>query len=578
MECKLVLIMTLFLITAVIISGNISASFTITGKRIGNASVTGDVTQQASLKIVLDANPPNITLVEPKNKTYNYKKISLNFSIVDDLSPVNKVWYTVNNGTTNTTITENTTINLNDKASYTIILYANDSLGQLNSTRVTFFINESYGWTITSDKYSFNDDSYNNDSSQNYTAWYENMGKEYMQNISGFTLEIPNYGKIVFNTPLNISRWLDDLDDNSNINNNTILINSTNLPEFNMSATLYLYSLNFTNPRMLRDGVVCPSTICTQQSYSGGSLIVNVTGFSEYQADETPSEGGGSDDSGTGGVSESGGVTTVITLDEISVDKQMINIKLKQGETTTIKKIITNKLDRNLIVEIKTSSLSDFVIISNEKIKLTPKESKEVIFEITIKPDTTPNLYQGELIITTEKTQEKIPITIEVESTKSLFDIDVTIPTQSLRVLPGQELIANINLFNIGAPKGVDVLINYDIRSYEGKSIYQSSESVGIETRTSLSKNFQIPEDADFGDYILYVKVTYDGEVASASTWFSIGKKPLENITIVLYLIIAILMVMILIVLYEIQKIKKYLKHHYKVNDSMLSGEITIKK
>jgi len=121
-------------------------------------------------------------------------------------------------------------------------------------------------------------------------------------------------------------------------------------------------------------------------------------------------------------------------------------------------------------------------------------------------------------------------------------------------------------------------LINYDIRSYEGKSIYQSSESVGIETRTSLSKNFQIPEDADFGDYILYIKVTYDGEVASASTWFSIGKKPLENITIVLYLIIAILMVMILIVLYEIQKIKKYLKHHYKVNDSMLSGEITIKK
>ena len=166
MECKLVLIMTLFLITAVIISGNISASFTITGKRIGNASVTGDVTQQASLKIVLDANPPNITLVEPKNKTYNYKKISLNFSIVDDLSPVNKVWYTVNNGTTNTTITENTTINLNDKASYTIILYANDSLGQLNSTRVTFFINESYGWTITSDKYSFNDDSYNNDTQE----------------------------------------------------------------------------------------------------------------------------------------------------------------------------------------------------------------------------------------------------------------------------------------------------------------------------------------------------------------------------------------------------------------------------
>ena len=51
---------------------------------------------------------------------------------------------------------------------------------------------------------------------------------------------------------------------------------------------MIISNLTFTNPRILRDNEVCPSDICTMESYDDGNLTLNVTGFSEYSAEETP--------------------------------------------------------------------------------------------------------------------------------------------------------------------------------------------------------------------------------------------------------------------------------------------------
>jgi len=51
-----------------------------------------------------------------------------------------------------------------------------------------------------------------------------------------------------------------------------------------------LYNLTFNNPRILRNGEICPSTICTKESYLERTLKFNVTQFSVYSAEETPPE------------------------------------------------------------------------------------------------------------------------------------------------------------------------------------------------------------------------------------------------------------------------------------------------
>jgi len=48
-----------------------------------------------------------------------------------------------------------------------------------------------------------------------------------------------------------------------------------------------LYGLTFTNPKPIRDGQSCPPNICSEISYSGGTYIYSVTGFTTYSSAET---------------------------------------------------------------------------------------------------------------------------------------------------------------------------------------------------------------------------------------------------------------------------------------------------
>ena len=61
-------------------------------------------------------------------------------------------------------------------------------------------------------------------------------------------------------------------------------INSVSLPELNVPATLTLYHLTFTSPKVMRDGVECAT--CTVVSYANNTLVIDVTGFSTYEVVE----------------------------------------------------------------------------------------------------------------------------------------------------------------------------------------------------------------------------------------------------------------------------------------------------
>ena len=50
-------------------------------------------------------------------------------------------------------------------------------------------------------------------------------------------------------------------------------------------------------------------------------------------------------------------------------------------------------------------------------------------------------------------------------------------------------------------------------------------ETVAVETQTSFIKEFKIPPDAKYGAYMIYIKTTYNENVASASAWFEVSRK-----------------------------------------------------
>ena len=79
----------------------------------------------------IDTTPPSITIVSPANTTYNNRTVLVNISAPGASS----IWYNWNG--TNTTYTTPVNVTFAEGAN-TIIAYANDSVGNFNSTNVTF--------------------------------------------------------------------------------------------------------------------------------------------------------------------------------------------------------------------------------------------------------------------------------------------------------------------------------------------------------------------------------------------------------------------------------------------------------
>ncbi len=242
-----------------------------------------------NITINTDTTPPTILLESPINTTYNVNHIPLSYSVSEDISSINTIFYTINNN--NITITENIILVLGE-GTHTLVLYANNSIGLLNSTKVTFSIN-------SSEKYNVEIPSGFEIIGFNSSLNIKNLTKSQQENIENFIIQFPNYGKIKFKDSINLSTngrfaALINLTAHMSINYSKIMVDSFNLLNFNKSATLTIYNLTYVSPKVLMDNRNCPAIICTNLNYSNNALEFDVSHFTEYSAAEGSSAGSAS--------------------------------------------------------------------------------------------------------------------------------------------------------------------------------------------------------------------------------------------------------------------------------------------
>lgn len=112
----------------------------------------------------------------------------------------------------------------------------------------------------------------------------------------------------------------------------------------------------------------------------------------------------------------------------------------------------------------------------------------------------------------------------------SLFDIRVTIPEAYKKISPGDELLTNIKLVNLGGAGRVDVFLEYFITDSEQKTILKNTETVAIETQTNLVRIFDLPSNLKPGTYQFYAKIIYgDGKEALANHSFEVIIRQKDN-------------------------------------------------
>ncbi len=112
------------------------------------------------------------------------------------------------------------------------------------------------------------------------TTDYNNLAA--FDNISNAILEIVGFGRITWLNTINITGA--DLNKNINISQNNIGLFPENLHRtLNTSANITIYNVqSLVSPRILRNNVTCPESICTLISYNGTAITFNVTSFSNH--------------------------------------------------------------------------------------------------------------------------------------------------------------------------------------------------------------------------------------------------------------------------------------------------------
>ncbi len=108
-----------------------------------------------------------------------------------------------------------------------------------------------------------------------------------------------------------------------------------------------------------------------------------------------------------------------------------------------------------------------------------------------------------------------IPITIQ-----AVPEIQTTGAGLISKIAPGEFLPLSVKLLNFGNRNKVDVVISYQITTLEGKVIYNSEETVAVETTANFIKTIQLPFETIPGRYLAKSSIVYQDQVMPATTEF----------------------------------------------------------
>lgn len=279
--------------------------------------------------------------------------------------------------------------------------------------------------------------------------------------------------------------------------------------------------------------------------------------------------------------SSSGGSSGPRAVYDFSVFPDAIKVLLKPGDTLFRDVIVKNIGNRQLDIILDTT-LDNFISLTDYSLLLKPGEEKAITAALSSALSTSPGIYSGTITLSAGRIIRKVLAVIEVKQLKPLFDIKVElVRNYSIPVYPGQEVEADIIMYNIGDLKPVDVNLFYSIRNLAGEDIAIKDETLAVNEQQQIRRSLVIPNDIQPGNYLFYGKIIYDNNAqASSSSLIKIipapVQQPARDYTIYIYSSITILL-LILIILVSINLYRKRKPSRYDSYSSFLRKEMAIR-
>jgi len=269
------------------------------------------------------------------------------------------------------------------------------------------------------------------------------------------------------------------------------------------------------------------------------------------------------DDGGGGSTSSSCGAGCVLPKTSFNVDNETLVITVEQGQSGSATFTVSNPTSISRY-DVYVSLALSWASLDTNSFKLGPGESRTIA--VTVSPDV--NIELGSYVDTIKvwtstSEQREVPLSVNVVSPGSIFDIVVDIPKADLNIWPGELLHASFVMTRLVgvSEEEANVSVDYFIKDSKDNEIFRTSEIRNIPSEDKFDKEFLLPKGIPNGKYVLVSQVVYDdGEkTAVASKWFDVGPKKLDTlrwIIILLILLIAIVSIIISIVIHYRNKAK----------------------
>ena len=239
-------------------------------------------------------------------------------------------------------------------------------------------------------------------------------------------------------------------------------------------------------------------------------------------------------------IKKSGGGTsksTVSSMIEVAINQMMeeakdlvisapIYIEIYPGGYEKSDVSIRNIFDKSIIISAKVKGeVKDFITFENPFFELKKREESSLRLRINAEDEAKPGIYSGEIEIDVGDFTTKLPVRVKVLSPEAKL-LDVRIEPLKESVKAGEKIPLQIDLYNLGQSKKVDVQLNIQLLNVDlDEVIKETEESLAIQTSMSILRTIKTPAYLN-GKYVVRALVHYTNEdtemVASSISTISI--------------------------------------------------------